>query len=194
MSGEAVEEREVYLHRDRLHRKNHPDRPSRWERRERKGRRKRREDRGAVVECRKTKTNKKKNGVMRHHVGIAENNKQEWRWREKGGEKMVPNRLWEREEKEGWDYYTPCNMQDKIPPLCIEMCWLHSDTTAAAVTTAHEGKHYFTWLYMHFRFVSLLLLRYKEMVFQLSKQSMSLSQWKVFSNTQHAQLSCTNFN
>lgn len=49
---------------------------------------------------------------MRHHVGIAENNKQEWRLREKD-EKTMPNRLWEREEKEGWDYYTPCNMQDK---------------------------------------------------------------------------------
>lgn len=28
---EAVEERQAYLHRDQLHRKNHPDRPSHWE-------------------------------------------------------------------------------------------------------------------------------------------------------------------
>lgn len=39
---------------------------------------------------------------MRHHVGSAENNRDEWRLG-KGGEKKVPNRLWktEREKKKG---------------------------------------------------------------------------------------------
>lgn len=44
------------------------------------------------------------------------------------GEKRVASRLWRREEKEGWDYYTPCNMQDKIPPHCKGQLLLTAST------------------------------------------------------------------
>lgn len=50
---------------------------------------------------------------MRHHVGSAENNKEEWRLRGERWENGAKQIVRERREKEGWDYYTPCNMQDK---------------------------------------------------------------------------------
>lgn len=80
-----------------------------------RGEERQRVEKGAVVgrQNKQNKTKGKKNGVMRHHVGSAENNKQEWRLRGKRWENGAKQIVRERREKEGWDYYTPCNMQDK---------------------------------------------------------------------------------
>lgn len=68
---------------------------------------------------------------------------------------------WQREEKEGWDYYTPCNMQDKIPSLCI-------------LNTLQWYMSYYMSRTIALWFMSTL--RHKEMVFHLTK--LSISQWK----------------
>lgn len=109
--------RHVYLHRAQLHRKNHPDRPSRWEKQTR------RERKQGVHRSGGEKLKQTKNGVMRHHVGIAPyNNKDEWQL---GGREV---RKWcqidcERENTERWvsviKHRATCNT--KKPPLCIHV-------------------------------------------------------------------------
>lgn len=76
---------------------------------------------------------------MRHHVGNADNNRSD---KGERGENTVANRLWKREEKEGWDYYTPCNMQDKNTTSLYINAQLESDTTVTSVSEKHSRKNY----------------------------------------------------